>query len=293
MILIIGNIMTQKDSTSLNPFVRFWGMLVIDFLFLAACITCLKLFPTDSSISEKTDIHGDDLLAEIPLIEDLVPQEDANLPVVEVSYTEGSPAKEAPLFTEDLTISFNVAVADYGKQLDVGLVLYRSVHTRTAVEWFYTNVTGDQDVALAILQEADKNNIPLSLAFALAYSESRYRITAINRNTNASIDRGLFQLNNKSFPSLVEEDFFDPYISAKYGLSHLRFCLDTAGNEVSALAMYNAGTNRVRNNGTPQMTLNYISNIQSYREGLDSLFESEVVEAYAYSNQSAVAMLTK
>jgi len=95
MILIIGDIMTQKDSTSLNPFVRFWGMLVIDFLFLAACITCLKLFPTDSSISEKTDIHGDDLLAEIPLIEDLVPQEDANLPVVEVSYTEGSPAKEA------------------------------------------------------------------------------------------------------------------------------------------------------------------------------------------------------
>lgn len=285
--------MTQKDSTSLNPFVRFWGMLVIGFLFLAACITCLKLFPADSSISEKTDIHSDDLLAEIPLIEDLVPQEDANLPVVEVSYTEGAATKETPLFAEDLTASFNVAVADYGKQLDVGLALYRSVHARTAVEWFYVNVTGDQDVALAILQEADKNNIPLSLAFALAYSESRYRITAVNRNTNSSIDRGLFQLNNKSFPSLVEEDFFDPYISAKYGLSHLRFCLDTAGNEVSALAMYNAGTNRVRNNGTPQMTLNYISNIQSYREGLDSLFESEIVEAYGYNNQSAVAMLTK
>lgn len=285
--------MTQKDSMTLNPFVRFWGMLVIGFLFLAACIICLRLFPADSSISEKTDSNSDDLLAEIPLIEDLVPQEDSSLPVVEVSYTESVTTKETPLFTEDLTTSFNIAVADHGKQFDVGLALYRSVHTRTAVEWFYTNITGDQDVALAILQEADKNNIPLSLAFALAYAESRYRVTAINRNTNASIDRGLFQLNNNSFPSLVEEDFFDPYISAKYGLSHLRFCLDTAGNEVSALAMYNAGTNRVRNNGTPQMTLNYISIIQNYREGLDSLFETEVVEEYVYNNQSAVAMLTK
>ncbi|MBO7164045.1 MAG: transglycosylase SLT domain-containing protein [Spirochaetaceae bacterium] len=184
-------------------------------------------------------------------------------------------------------------VADYGKQLDAGLELYRSLPTRTAVEWFYTNVTGDMDVALAILREADKNNIPLSLAFSLAYTESRYKPRAINKNTNASIDRGVFQLNNKSFPALVEADFYDPYISAKYGLSHLRFCLDTAGNEVSALAMYNAGTNRVRNNGTPQMTLNYISKIQTYRQGLDNLFESEVVAVYARTGDSAIAMLTK
>ena len=47
-------------------------------------------------------------------------------------------------------------VADYGKQLDAGLELYRSLPTRTAVEWFYTNVTGDMDVALAILREEDK-----------------------------------------------------------------------------------------------------------------------------------------
>ena len=285
--------MTQKENMSLNPFVRFWGVLVFCFLFLTLCILSLALFHAEPSVSVQDTVEAGAAVAEIPLIEDLVPQEESSLPIVEVSFNERVGRNTESFFETDLTDSFGSMVADYGKQLDTGLELYRSLPTRTAVEWFYTNVTGDMDVALAILREADKNNIPLSLAFSLAYTESRYKPRAINKNTNASIDRGVFQLNNKSFPALVEADFYDPYISAKYGLAHLRFCLDTAGNEVSALAMYNAGTNRVRNNGTPQMTLNYISKIQTYRQGLDNLFESEVVAVYARTGDSAIAMLTK
>ena len=285
--------MTQNENMSLNPFVRFWGVLVFCFLFLTLSILSLVLFHTEPSISMQDVNKSSVTIAEIPMIEDLVPQDDSSLPVIAVSFTEEAPKKEVPFFVEDVTDSFGIEVVDFGKQLDVGLELYRALPTRTAVEWFYTNVTGDMDVALAILREADKNNIPLSLAFSLAYTESRYKPRALNKNTNASIDRGVFQLNNKSFPALVEADFYDPYVSAKYGLSHLRFCLDTAGNEVSALAMYNAGTNRVRNNGTPQTTLNYISKIQTYRQGLDNLFESEVVVAYTRTGDSAIAMLTK
>ncbi len=285
--------MTQNENMSLNPFVRFWGVLVFCFLFLTLSILSLVLFHTEPSISAQDVDKTSATIAEIPMIEDLVPQDDSSLPVIEVSFTEEAPKKEVPFFEEDLSDSFGIEVVDFGKQLDVGLELYRALPTRTAVEWFYTNVTGDMDVALAILREADKNNIPLSLAFSLAYTESRYKPRALNKNTNASIDRGVFQLNNKSFPALVEADFYDPYVSAKYGLSHLRFCLDTAGNEVSALAMYNAGTNRVRNNGTPQTTLNYISKIQTYRQGLDNLFVSEVVAVYTRTGDSAIAMLTK
>ena len=285
--------MTQNENMSLNPFVRFWGVLVFCFLFLTLSILSLVLFHTEPSVSMQDVNKSSVTIAEIPMIEDLVPQDDSSLPVIAVSFTEEAPKKEVPFFVEDVTDSFGIEVVDFGKQLDVGLELYRARPTRTAVEWFYTNVTGDMDVALAILREADKNNIPLSLAFSLAYTESRYKPRALNKNTNASIDRGVFQLNNKSFPALVEADFYDPYVSAKYGLSHLRFCLDTAGNEVSALAMYNAGTNRVRNNGTPQTTLNYISKIQTYRQGLDNLFESEVVAAYTRTGDSAIAMLTK
>ncbi|MEE0132478.1 MAG: transglycosylase SLT domain-containing protein [Treponema sp.] len=285
--------MTQNENMSLNPFVRFWGVLVFCFLFLTFCILSLALFHTEPSVSVQDIAETSAAVAEIPLIEDLVPQEDSSLPIVEVSFNESAVRKTESFFTEELADSLGSMVTDYENQLDPGLEFYRALPTRTAVEWFYTNVTGDMDVALAILQEADKNNIPLSLAFSLAYTESRYKPRAINRNTNASIDRGVFQLNNKSFPALVEADFYDPYISAKYGLAHLRFCLDTAGNEVSALAMYNAGTNRVRNNGTPQMTLNYISKIQTYRQGLDELFESEVMAVYDHAGDSAIAMLTK
>lgn len=160
---------------------------------------------------------------------------------------------------------------------DDGLTLYRQTLSKNSVEWFYSQITGNTNVAKAILTEADKNNIPLSLAFALAHTESNYNTNAINRNTNATIDRGLFQLNSNTFPALSEADFFDPFISSKYGMSHLRFCLNTAGNEVSALAMYNAGTGRVRSNKTPQSTLNYVGKIMSYQKMLDELFNEQVV----------------
>ena len=162
---------------------------------------------------------------------------------------------------------------------DPGLTLYRNNNSRGAVEKFYSGIVRNKDVALAILSEADKNDIPLPLAFALAHTESRYNPQAINSNVNTSIDRGLFQLNSNSFPELTEADFFDPYISAKYGMSHLKFCLSSAGNEVSALAMYNAGTGRVRSNKTPQSTLNYVGKIMTYQKMLESLFADEV-EAY-------------
>lgn len=172
-----------------------------------------------------------------------------------------------------------VTLTRYNTNKDDGLTLYRQQISRAAVEWFYYQITGNKDIAQAILSEADKNSIPLSLAFALAHTESNFRADAINRNSNSSIDRGLFQLNSNSFTNLTEDDFFDPFVSAKYGMQHLKFCLNTAGNEVSALAMYNAGTNRVRSNKTPQSTLNYVGKIMSYQKMLDQLF-SEQVTAY-------------
>lgn len=166
---------------------------------------------------------------------------------------------------------------------DTGLVLYRQPSSRPAVEWFFTHITGNREVAQAILENADKNNIPLTLAFSLAYVESKYKPTAINSNTNATIDRGLFQLNSNSFPKLTEAEFFDPNVSAKYGMIHLRWCMDLAGDEITALAMYNAGTTRVKANKTPQHTLNYVGHIQKYRARLDEKFSSEIVAFYGNS----------
>ena len=176
-------------------------------------------------------------------------------------------------FTE---VSLNRLTDDY----DNGLTLYRQPLSRTAVEWFYFQITGNRDVTQAILTEAEKNDIPLSLAFSLAHTESNYNSNATNRNSNSTIDRGLFQLNSSSFPELTEPDFFDPFVSSKYGMAHLKFCLNTAGNDVSALAMYNAGTGRVRSNKTPQSTLNYIGKIMAYQKMLDQLFTEQVASFF-------------
>lgn len=186
---------------------------------------------------------------------------------------------------------FQKIAVNHARKTDSGLLLYRDEASRPKVVWFYSHITGSESVANAILVNADKNDIPLSLAFALSYVESRYKAKAVNHNKNSTTDRGLFQLNSASFSKLSEEDCFNPDINAKHGLTHLRFCLDTAGNEVAALAMYNAGTVKVKSGSTPQMTLDYVSKIMSYREGLDSLFAQEVVAKLETSQPVRVAVL--
>jgi soluble lytic murein transglycosylase-like protein len=192
-------------------------------------------------------------------------------------------------FSDEYRITLKKAALQHTKKQDTALMLYRTAESRPAVEWFYTRITENNKIATVILEYADKNDIPPSLAFALAYIESGYKTTAVNRNTNGTIDRGLFQLNSASFPRLSEEEFFDPAISAQYGLSHLRFCFTSGGNDIAALAMYNAGTARIKNDGTPRRTLNYISNILNYKEALDSLFDEEIAGVFHGFNSLKLA----
>lgn len=247
------------------------GTIAISAFFLSVCVLILTLFPVVSA--EET---------------------------VEVSETEFDSLTTTPSLTTDYSdetaaeYGLKVNSADFEDFADFGLELYRQPQSKPAVEWFYTHITGNREVTLAILDNADKNDIPLSLAFSLAYVESRYNPSAVNNNGNSTTDRGLFQLNSSSFPSLTESEFFDPSVSAKYGMSHLRWCIDLAGNDVAALAMYNAGTNRVRNNNTPQHTLNYVSKISNYRAKLEGLFYTEVASFYDEANRTkAVAVAQK
>ncbi|MGL4986972.1 MAG: transglycosylase SLT domain-containing protein [Treponemataceae bacterium] len=209
-------------------------------------------------------------------------------PLNPVTYSLSTVIELEETLSQEITPAQYNKVAASHKKIDLGLSYYRDPDYRNYVQWFYSHITGDATIASIILTNADKNNISVSLAFALAYTESRYRPRAINHNTNLSTDRGLFQLNDRSFPELTEENFFDPQISAERGLAYLRKCLDTAGNEVTALAMYNAGTTKVRNGGTPQRTLNYIAHINNYREGLDALFINEVIKKLREQNQTIV-----
>ena len=154
---------------------------------------------------------------------------------------------------------------------DPGLFFYRNSTTREKVVEFYTEETGVENISLAVLEAAEAQEIAPSLAFALCWVESRYNPYAVNIN-NQSIDRGLFQLNSRSFPELSENDFYSVSTSSQRGLEYLRYCLDAAENELVALAMYNAGRRRVTVSGAPVSTLEYISQIIEYREQLEERF---------------------
>jgi hypothetical protein len=192
-----------------------------------------------------------------PVSPELIPAEPA------VSAAEGGLA--APVI-------FPVA----GDAPDMILEVYRNEVFRGPVEDFFGTIAGSTELARAVLANAALFDIPPALAFSLCWEESRYNPRAVNRkNRNLTVDRGLFQLNNASFPQLKEDQFFNPDLNSRYGLSHLRWCLDTAGTEVAGLAMYNAGMARVRTGGTPKMTLDYISRILDRRRRIEELFLAE------------------
>ena len=179
----------------------------------------------------------------------------------------GGPWSYSPITTP---AGFAAVLADKPQDVEPGLYLYRNPRTRKAVESFYVSVTGSREISLPILHYASANNIPLPLAFALAWGESFFNVRASNRNPH-SVDRGLFQLNSKTFSFLSIEELYNPEISARYGLKHLRFCLNEGSSELVALAMYNAGTFKVRK-GTPYSTLQHIARILEYREQLEDSF---------------------
>jgi len=153
------------------------------------------------------------------------------------------------------------------------LELYRDTYARDRVIDFFDSICASPEIVQIILANAELFNISPALAFALAWEESRLKPHAVsNQNRDGSIDRGLFQLNSHSFPRLDTQAFFNPEINAWHGMSHLRYCLDAGGSEIAALAMYNAGTNRVNSSGTPRSTLDYVSRIMENRRGIENLF---------------------
>ncbi|WP_187759653.1 transglycosylase SLT domain-containing protein [Thiospirochaeta perfilievii] len=166
---------------------------------------------------------------------------------------------------------------------------YNSPQTQEEVIDFFTGYTGNRDIAQAILKYSIKYDVPPSLAFALSKAESSFNPKAINRNST-SIDRGLFQLNSTTFSDLTLEEFFDIDTNSAKGIKFIRWCLDTGKNEVSALAMYNAGSGRVSGRGTPKMTLDYISKVLDYRGVLLDEFNLEM-SSFARINPKSVKLV--
>ena len=103
------------------------------------------------------------------LLPNSVEQESVSLVPAEIEIVEISEDIQ-----EDMAAAFQeyfteVSLSMLSDDFDNGLSLYRQNDSRPAVEWFYYQITGNKEITQAIITEAEKNDIPLSLAFALAH----------------------------------------------------------------------------------------------------------------------------
>jgi peptidoglycan lytic transglycosylase len=101
-----------------------------------------------------------------------------------------------------------------------------------------------------IRQQAAEKGVPADLIAAVIYSESRFR-----DQTSHAGARGLMQITPAT-AKLIEklsggqtfkfDDLADPDINIRYGTFYLRYLIrNFGGNEVAALAAYNAGESNV------------------------------------------------
>jgi soluble lytic murein transglycosylase len=114
-----------------------------------------------------------------------------------------------------------------------------------------------------IRQQADEKGVDASLIAAVIYAESRFR-----DQTSDAGARGLMQITPETAldiarrseaQTFVLKDLGDPQINISYGTYHLRDLLDLyGGNEVAALAAYNAGPGNVEAWGGSDLKLENI-----------------------------------
>lgn len=182
-----------------------------------------------------------------------------------------SPIVTAPFPPREPEPQVLVDITPAWGQAAPALVLYRNGATRDAVVEFFVRETGSEQVAIPLLYHAEQNDVPVLLAFALAWKESRYNPRAVNANAR-SVDRGLLQLNDQSFPHLAEEDFFHSETNASYGMEYLSYAIARGGTVSEALLIYNAGISRFLRGHVPQSTAVYIREVTWYMEQLERRF---------------------
>lgn len=139
---------------------------------------------------------------------------------------------------------------------------------------FYKNIIGDQKITYFVLKYAKENHLEPSLLTAVIKTESNFNTQAISYNVNGSIDRGLCQLNDLTFPEIHPDAFFDPEINIQSGAKFLKWCLSSSNNNiVKALAYYNAGIGNVSKKNISETTLNYINKVISEKKRIDDEYE--------------------
>lgn len=132
----------------------------------------------------------------------------------------------------------------------VALVALAVVESRDRLDEAITEVTLPLRHEDIIRQQAEEKDVPADLIAAVIYQESRFR-----DQTSSAGARGLMQITPATAEyvedlsggsTFDQSDLADPDINIRYGTFYLRHLLNQFdGDEVAALAAYNAGETNV------------------------------------------------
>jgi soluble lytic murein transglycosylase len=140
-----------------------------------------------------------------------------------------------------------------------------------------------------IRQQAAEKNVPADLIAAVIYAESRFR-----DQTSHAGARGLMQITPRTAKiieglsggsTFTTDDLADPDINIRYGTYYLRYLIDRFdGNEIAALASYNAGETNVDAWGGSDLSFDDIE-FEETRDYVDSVLEKRDDYADHYSEE--------
>jgi soluble lytic murein transglycosylase len=143
-----------------------------------------------------------------------------------------------------------------------------------------------------IRQQAQEKGVDASLIAAVIWQESKFR-----DQTSSAGARGLMQITPSTAAEIEKlsggqsfefEDLADPDINIRYGTFYLDYLLDRyEGNEVAALAAYNAGPAQVEAWGGAEMGVDQIGfpETEDYVEGV---LDKKAEYADHYANELAI-----
>lgn len=168
----------------------------------------------------------------------------------------------------------------YYTRLDINKVIYE-LGVKEFIP-FFNQYTNNNNISLNIIKKSIENDVPINIAFSLAWKESRFNCKSINRsNNNGTSDWGLFQLNDQYY-KWCKEDFFNIEKNIQAGIIHLKECLRIMNDIDKGLAAYNAGVHGVKTYGIPQSTQKYIIEILEYEDKLNQEFNAYIQERDNY-----------
>jgi soluble lytic murein transglycosylase len=141
-----------------------------------------------------------------------------------------------------------------------------------------------------IRQQAQDKGVPADLIAAVIYNESRFR-----DQTSSAGARGLMQITPQT-AQIIEsksggstftlQDLSDPDLNIRYGTFYLKYLLDRFnGNEIAAIAAYNAGETVVEQWGGANLTQSdikfpetraYVDNVLAKRDDYRRSYRSEL-----------------